>query len=163
MIFEDNAIEELKQRETDQQQAIDSYNNYDLKTTSPYSAAAPKKESNGKEAPVEQPTSKQLRQNEEDDLKTGDVTEDNHGKKFISDDDEFFEPPPAKKQKVASMMDHQHEVHAEDTFGVNWDEIYTATEETTYDEEYKASSFEADEGSYEQEFDDYTYDVSSDF
>lgn len=154
MVFDDNASDNLKRDESEQQKAIDSYSNIDLKSSPPTSADQPKKKE-------ELAASEQLRQNEQDNLRSGDFTEDDHGKKFSSDDDDFFQPPPPKKQKHATMMEAQREILNEDESYEDcmWYDGSTATMDI-YDEEFKESKFSAeDEASYEDEFTDYTYDV----
>lgn len=165
MIFEDD-LEILKQEEEAGQKAIDSYSNLDFAKSPKPPSKAKAAPSGDEEAAAEvQPASTQLRQNEEDNLKSGDVTEDNHGKKFVSDDDDFFEPPPPEKAKTIVMMDAQHELLLEDYDDHTWNDGSTATMETyePYDEDYKESvtSYSAqDEMSYEDEFTNYTYDVT---
>lgn len=156
MIFDDNASELLKHGEAEQQKAIDSYSNYDLKSSS--SAPSVPSTSENKLSQV----AKQLRQDEEDDLRTGDVTEDDHGKKFVSDDDEFFEPPPEKK-KSASIMEVKREIlsKADEAYEeYSWYDGSTASMES-YDEDFKESAFAAEEASYQEELNDYTYDAST--
>jgi hypothetical protein len=103
-----------------------------------------------------------LRQGKEDNLSSGDVTEDDHGSRYISDDDEFFEPPTPEKKKAVAMMEAQREILSEDEdFGeLPGFDGSTATMEV--DEEFKESVFRADtdEVSYDEEFTDYTYDAS---
>ena len=154
MIFEDE-VEILKRGQAELQKAIDDYSNLD-DVKAPSSASALSK----KEMPPAE--SKQLRQNEEDGLKTGDNTEDDHGKKFISDDDDFFEPPAQEKKKRKAMMEAQREIHQDDD---SYEEYTcydgsTATMDT-YDDEYKESTFADEEAGYEAEFTDYTYDAST--
>ena len=153
MIVDDNDAELLKRSESEQQKSIDSYSNYDLKKPQLVSTepAASGHASVG---------AKQLRQNEEDGLCicSGEVTEDDHGKKFISDDDEFFEPPAQKKMKCTTMMETEREILQADYYE-DYDEATLAME--TYDEEFKESSFEDEEVQYTHEFTDYMIDVST--
>lgn len=155
MIFEENAFELLKQGEAEQQKAIDSFCNLEILRPSPSIASLtslPEKTSLGGIA---------LRQDKEDNLRSGDVTEDDHGSKYISDDDEFFEPPTPEKKKPVAMMEAQREILSEDEdFGEPpWFDGSSATMEV--DEEFKETTFRADsEVSYEEEFTDYTYDAS---
>ena len=147
MIFEDSAIEQLQQGEADCQKTIESYTNIDLKSQAAAFAADSKVSS----------TAKELRKNEEDGLKTGDVTEDDHGKKFRSDDDdEFFKPPAQKRAKVAAMMEAQREIRHEEDDYVQYSQE-TATMEA--DEEYKEPAFSYEETSYSDDWSDCTYDV----
>lgn len=157
MIFEDNAFELLKQGEAEQQKAIDTFSNLDTLQPSPSVASLtllglPEKTTLDGNA---------LRQDKEDNLRSGDVTEDDHGSKYVSDDDEFFEPPTPEKKKPVAMMEAQREILSEDEdFGdLPWYDGSTATMEV--DEEYKEICFRADsEVSYDEEFTDYTYDAS---
>ncbi|KAL7444520.1 hypothetical protein ACHAXH_008379 [Discostella pseudostelligera] len=158
MIFEDNAFELLKQGEAEQQKAIDTFCNLEGLQPSPSVASLillglPDKTALDGIA---------LRQGKEDNLSSGDVTEDDHGSRYISDDDEFFEPPTPEKKKAVAMMEAQREILSEDEdFGeLPGFDGSTATMEV--DEEFKESVFRADtdEVSYDEEFTDYTYDAS---
>mmetsp|Transcript_41815 Transcript_41815/g.75307 ORF Transcript_41815/g.75307 Transcript_41815/m.75307 type:complete len:163 (-) Transcript_41815:55-543(-) len=155
MTFEEDE-ELLKQGEVDQQKAIDSYNNYDLKSPSSASSAS----SASKKVSVEAIEAKQLRQNEEDGLRSGDVTEDDHGKKFISDDDDgFFKvltQEKKKKKSEATTMEAQRELLQRDDPYEEYDGS-TATMET-FEEEFEESTFAAEEVSYAEEFTDYRGD-----
>ncbi len=159
MIFEDNAFELLKQGESDQQKSIDSYSNLEPLRSSPsftsLTSLLDKKALDG--------TAERLRQDKEDNLLSGDVTEDDHGSRYISDDDEFFEPPTPEKKNPVAMMEAQREILSEnEAFGEPpWYEESTATMEL-YDEDFEEGFFRADtdEVSYDEEFNDYTYDTS---
>lgn len=156
MIFEDNAFELLKQGETEQQKAIDSFSNLDtLRPSLPLTSLTLLPEKTSLDGIA-------LRQDKEDNLRSGDITEDDHGSKYISDDDEFFEPPTPEKKRTLAMMEAQREILSEDEdFGEPpWFDASTATMEL-YEEEFKESLFRADaEVSYDEEFTDYTYDAS---
>lgn len=171
---------ELKRKEEDQQEAMDCYSNYESLTPSSSSSSSTSVSyySSRKKARVgvsEGTASTRLRQDEEDDLRSGDVTEDDHGKKFISDDDEFFDVPTSaqekKKTKAATavaMMEAQREIPNEEEA---YDEYAcydgsTATMESCDDEtceermsghEDEAATYE-DEPTYEEEFTNYTYE-----
>ncbi|KAL9183705.1 hypothetical protein ACHAXT_004561 [Thalassiosira profunda] len=150
MIFEDSAVEQLKQGEADCQKTIESYTNIDLKSQAAAFAADSKVST----------TAKALRQNEEDGLKTGDVTEDDHGKKFSSDDDdEFFKPPAQQRAKVAAMMEAQREIlHDAEAYD---DYVHYSSQTATMeaDETYKEPAFSYEEASYSDDWSDCTYDV----
>lgn len=157
IIFDENAFELLKQGEAEQQKAIDSFSNLEIlrRSSSAVSLTSlPEKTSldNGITA---------LRQDKEDNLRSGDVTVDDHGSKYISDDDDFFEPPTPEKKKAVAMMEAQREILSEEEdFGEPpWFDGSTATMEV--DEEFNETAFRADcDVSYDEEFTDYTYDAS---
>jgi E3 ubiquitin-protein ligase DOA10 len=170
---------ELKRKEEDQQEAMDCYSNYESLTPSSSSTSSTSVSySSRKKARVgasEGTTaSTRLRQDEEDDLRSGDVTEDDHGKKFISDDDEFFDAPSSDQEKTKTkaatamaMMEAQREIPNEEEA---YDEYAcydgsTATMESCDDEtcEERMSGHEdeatyEDEPTYEEEFTNYTYE-----
>jgi hypothetical protein len=90
-------------------------------------------------------------------LRSGDVTEDNHTKKFVSDNDEFFEASAREnktKATAAAMMEAQHEIPNEEEA---YDEYAcydgsTTTMESCDDKECKErSSGPIDETMYEDE------------
>ncbi len=95
MVFEDHALELLQRGEAEYQKAIDSYNNYEIISTDSASASttcASNAESNDNdEASASIVTAKQLRQYIEENLRSQDVSEEDHGKRFISNDDDYFE------------------------------------------------------------------------
>jgi hypothetical protein len=161
IVVEENVLELLKRKEEDQQEAIDSYNNYESPTSSSSSTSV--SSSSRKKSRIDEVTPTQLRQNEEDNIRSGDLTEDDHGQRFISDDDEFFEAAAQeKKMKAAAMMEAQREI-------LNEEEAYdeytcydgsTATMESC-DEEFEKIMSDPepeDEGTYEEDFTNYTYE-----
>jgi hypothetical protein len=173
MIVEENILE-LKRKEEDQQEAIDCYSNYEsLASSSSSSPTTSVSHSSRKKAraEAEDTAAAQLRQDEEDNLRSGDITEDDHGKKFVSDDDEFFEASAREnktKATAAAMMEAQREIPNEEEA---YDEYAcydgsTATMESCDDEECEErrlsgpideASYE-DEARYEEEFTNYTYE-----
>mmetsp|Transcript_17594 Transcript_17594/g.30297 ORF Transcript_17594/g.30297 Transcript_17594/m.30297 type:complete len:170 (-) Transcript_17594:1177-1686(-) len=152
-VYEDNiCLEQLKRAEAEQQKAIASYSNYELKASSGSSQDTTKK------ALAE---AKQLRQNEEDGLRNGDVTEDDHGKKSIGDDDEFFEDSAIQvqdKKRSTAMMEAQREL-CQDSYQEFscYEDGSTATMDTYY-EEFKESTFSYEEVSYTYDSMDYRGD-----
>ena len=103
-------------------------------------------------------------------LRSGNVTEDNHGKKFVSNDNEFFEASAQDnktKAMAAAMMEAQHEIP-------NKEEAYdeyacyngsTMTMESCDDEECKErlsgpidNTVYKDEATYKEELTNYTYE-----
>ena len=95
MVFEDHALELLQRGEAEYQKAIDSYSNYEIISTDSASAASSSSASNGEsndndESSASILTAKQLRQFIEENLRSQDVSEEDHGKRFISNDDDYF-------------------------------------------------------------------------
>ncbi len=103
-------------------------------------------------------------------LRSGDVTEDDHGKKFVSDDDEFFEASAREnktKATAAAMMEAQREIPNEEEA---YDEYpcydgSTTTMKSCDNEECEERSFGPiddtmykDEATYEEELTNYTYE-----
>jgi hypothetical protein len=166
MVVKEDVIE-LKRKEVDQQEAIDCYSNYESLTPSSSVSYSSRKKAR---VVSEGTAATRLRQDEEDNLRTGDVTEDDHGKKFISDDDEFFESSAQEKKTKATtvaMMEAQREIPNEEEA---YDEYAcydgpTATMESCDDEEREdrmsgpedEATYE-DEPTYEEEFTNYTYE-----
>ncbi len=159
-------ILELKRKEEDQQEAIDCYSNYEsLASSSSSSTLVPHSSRKNARAEAEDTAVAQLRQDE-----SGDVTEDDHGKKFVSNDDEFFEASAREnktKATAVAMMVAQREIP-------NKEEAYdeyacydgsTVTMESRNNEECdERSSGPIDDATYEdeatdeEEFTNYTYE-----
>jgi hypothetical protein len=105
-------------------------------------------------------------------LWSSNVTKDNHGKKIVSNNNEFFEASAQEnktKAMVAAMMEAQHEIlnkeEAYDEYAC-YDES-TTTMELCNNEECKERSsgpiddmMYEDEGTYEEELTNYTYECA---
>jgi hypothetical protein len=102
-------------------------------------------------------------------LRSGNITEEDHRKKFVSDNDEFFEASAREnktKATAAAMMEAQHKIPNEEEV---YDEYVcydgsTATMESCDDEECEERSsgpiddtMYKDKASYEEELTNYTY------
>ncbi|KAL3811712.1 hypothetical protein ACHAXA_004078 [Cyclostephanos tholiformis] len=141
IFFEENASELFRRGEAEQQDCESSslgLSSSSDRTAKDYAA-----------------TATQLRRNDEDNLRRDELTEDDHGNKFISDDYEFFEAAVQRKKRKCEILNEERdmlkeeEAYDEDTC---WYDGSTATTES-YDEECRGSTFMGEnELTYEQEF-----------
>ncbi len=161
-------ILKLKRKEEDQQEAIDCYSNYEsLASSSSLSTLVPHSPRKKARAEAEDTAAAQLRQDE-----SGDVTEYDHGKKFVSDDDEFVKALAREnktKATAVAMMVAQSKIPNEEK-AYNEYACYdgsTVTMESWDDEECKERlSGPIDDATYEdkatdkEEFTNYTYECA---
>jgi hypothetical protein len=159
-------ILELKQTEEDQQEAIGCYSNYEsLALSLSSSTLVPHSSRKKARAEAKDTAAAQLRQD-----KSGDVTEDNHGKKIVSDNDKFFKAlareNKTKTTAVAMMVAQRKLLNKEEAY----DEYAcydgsTATMESCDDEECEEglsrpinNAKYKDKAMDEEEFTNYTYE-----
>jgi len=149
MIDEIDKLELLTEEEDERQQKIDSFKNFDFTTIT---------ESNSDENLSEQ------QQNSEDEaiLHRGHDSTSDHGN-FVAHDDDYFQvnppPPPLKKQR---LMVASCEIEEENDDGGVHKECSNTEGGATMEsyEEYEETAFAVEEGNYEAECENSTYDAT---